>query len=127
MLTTDCQAPSKGMKVAAASRTCAPALANDMLRLLRIPSSSDDGSSKKALEYFDNLQIFPGSKITHFTKIHRATGLPYEEMLFFDDESRNRDTETLGVVMHLVRDGVTRDEIDRGVRAWRKKWKKSGS
>ena len=45
-------------------------------------------------------------------------------MLFFDDESRNRDVEGLGVVMWLVRDGVTRNEVDEGVRSWRRKNKR---
>ena len=42
-------------------------------------------------------------------------------MVFFDDEPRNRDVERLGVVMWLVRDGVTRSEIDEGVMSWRKR------
>lgn len=43
-------------------------------------------------------------------------------MLFFDDEARNRNVETeLGVTFYLVRDGMTRDEIDKGVLAWRKR------
>lgn len=46
------------------------------------------------------------------------THVPYEEMLFFDDEARNKNVEELGVVMQLVRDGVTRGEVDRGVQAW---------
>jgi magnesium-dependent phosphatase 1 len=45
----------------------------------------------------------------------------FEDMLFFDDEARNRNVETLGVTMYLVRDGVTRAEIDNGVREWRKR------
>ncbi|KAH0533477.1 hypothetical protein GP486_009005, partial [Trichoglossum hirsutum] len=49
-------------------------------------------------------------------------------MLFFDDEARNRNVETeLGVMMYLVRDGVTNDEVDRAVREWRAKRGKSGS
>lgn len=47
--------------------------------------------------------------------------MAYEDMLFFDDESRNRDTEKLGVVMRLVRNGVTRSEVDAGVREWRQR------
>lgn len=90
-----------------------------MLRLLRI--SEGDNPSEKALDFFDHLQIYPGSKITHFKRLHEQTDLPYDEMLFFDDESRNRDVESLGVIMHLVRDGVTREEVDKGVRSWRKR------
>ncbi|KAJ8117769.1 hypothetical protein ONZ43_g4125 [Nemania bipapillata] len=42
-------------------------------------------------------------------------------MLFFDDESRNRDTETLGVTMWLVRDGVSWTEIESGIQEWRRR------
>ena len=42
-------------------------------------------------------------------------------MLFFDDEARNKNVEQLGVVMCLVRDGVTWGEMDRGIREWRKR------
>ena len=42
-------------------------------------------------------------------------------MLFFDDEVRNRNVESLGVTMYLVRDGVTRLEVDKGVREWRRR------
>ncbi len=47
-------------------------------------------------------------------------------MLFFDDEARNKNVEELGVVMYLVKDGVTRDVIDRGVREWRRRKGREG-
>jgi magnesium-dependent phosphatase 1 len=90
-----------------------------MLKLLKIPSAN--GSSSRAIDYFDHMQIYPGSKTTHFQRIHRDSGIEYEEMLFFDDESRNKNVEVLGVTMQLIKDGVTRDEIDRGVQSWRKR------
>lgn len=62
-----------------------------------------------------------GSKTTHFARLQKQTGLSYDEMLFFDDEARNKNVEELGVVMYLVRDGVTRDVVDRGVREWRRR------
>jgi magnesium-dependent phosphatase 1 len=90
----------RGIKVGAASRTMAPDLAREMLRLLQIQDG--EGKKKKAVEYFDYLEIYPGSKITHFVKLQKQTGLRYEDMLFFDDESRNRNVESLGVHMQLV-------------------------
>ena len=47
-------------------------------------------------------------------------------MLFFDDEVRNRNVESLGVVMCLVRDGVSWGEVERGIREWRKRKGKDG-
>ncbi|KAH9816338.1 magnesium-dependent phosphatase-1 [Teratosphaeria destructans] len=113
---------SKGIILGAASRTCAPDLARSMLSTLRIPTrDSEPEKWQRAIDLFDLLEIYPGSKTTHFQKLHKRSGERYEEMLFFDDESRNRNVESLGVVMQLVRDGVTRKEVDDGVRAWRKR------
>ncbi|KAF2231225.1 hypothetical protein EV356DRAFT_507161 [Viridothelium virens] len=89
-------------------------------------SSTTSSPSPKALSTFAHLEIYPGSKMTHFARLHAATGIPYAEMLFFDDESRNREVEKLGVVMCLVRDGVTRAEVDRGVRSWRARTGRDG-
>ncbi|KAI1437926.1 magnesium-dependent phosphatase-1 [Xylaria sp. CBS 124048] len=140
-----------GIKLGVASRTSAPELARDFLKQLYIlpsvedankgppgtptttngtngtsssSSSSGGGGSKarKAIEFFDaGLEIYPSSKIRHFEALHKRTGIPYSEMLFFDDERRNRDTETLGVTMWLVRDGVTWAEIESGVLEWRRR------
>jgi len=111
------QLKSNGIKVGAASRTSAPDLGREMLRLLHVTDA--DGKKKKAIEFFDQLEIYPGSKITHFNKLQKSTGIRYEDMLFFDDEARNRNVESLGVKMCLVRDVVNRSEINRGVREWR--------
>ncbi|MCJ1458267.1 hypothetical protein MMC28_008638 [Mycoblastus sanguinarius] len=106
-----------------ASRTMTPDLATILLKQLHIasPTPLNPSGTKRAIEYFDYMQIFPGDKKQHFAKIQKASGLPYEEMLFFDDEVRNRNVESLGVTMYLVRDGVTRGEVDAGVREWRRR------
>lgn len=109
----------KDIKVGAASRTSAPDLARETLRLLHIVDV--DGKKKKSIDFFDHMEIYPGSKITHFNKLQKATGLKYGDMLFFDDETRNRNVETLGVTMYLVRDGVNKAEINKGVKEWRKR------
>lgn len=116
----------KGILVGAASRTCAPDIARELLERLRIPDEDarekgKGGSAEQAIRFFDHLEIYPGSKKTHFARLHKSTGLPYADMLFFDDENRNRDTESLGVTMQLVRDGVTRSEFDAGIESWRKR------
>lgn len=38
-----------------------------------------------------------GSKIKHFKELHGKTGIPYNEMVFYDDEGRNREVESLGM------------------------------
>lgn len=108
--------PSLGITLCIASRTSAPSLARDLLKMLHLPNGN------KSQEAFSgSMEIYPGSKIKHMESIHKKTGIPYEEMLFFDDEQRNIETEKLGVTMKLVRDGVTWDEIEKGVQLWRKR------
>lgn len=36
-------------------------------------------------DLFTYVEIFPGNKRTHFENIHRASGIDYADMLFFDD------------------------------------------
>ncbi|KAG5455001.1 Magnesium-dependent phosphatase 1 [Clonorchis sinensis] len=59
-------------------------------------------------ELFDYMEIYPGSKVKHFESFHRLSGIPYNEMIFFDDEDRNiRDVSQLGVHSYLVDNGIT--------------------
>lgn len=145
------QAP--GVKIGVASRTHAPDLARDLLKLLYVPSAGSilaaenasngngrDGSplppldtggggltgrrdkARRALDFFDGgMEIYPGSKIRHMEALQKRTGVAFTDMLFFDDESRNREVETLGVTMWLVRDGMSWDELERGVTEWRRR------
>ncbi|KAL6856726.1 acid phosphatase domain-containing protein [Trichoderma novae-zelandiae] len=128
--------PNK-IKLGVASRTSAPSLARELLKGIHIPPAStfsdEDGnntSNKKssssatkkkiAIDVFDGgLEIYPGSKIKHFEALQKRTGIRFEDMLFFDDEARNRETEQLGLTMKLVMDGVTWEEIGKGVELWR--------
>ncbi|KAI5453187.1 hypothetical protein NCC49_006215 [Naganishia albida] len=107
--------------IAAASRTHAPDLAREALGLLLIPAEKGSSEMSKAITFFQTMEIYPGSKLRHFKSIHKKTGIAYADMLFFDDESRNKEVEQLGVTMHLVRNGVDRNTFNKGVVEWRKK------
>ncbi|KAJ7102792.1 magnesium-dependent phosphatase-1 [Mycena epipterygia] len=107
----------EGVILAACSRTHAPDMARQALQLLLVPGE-DGESAGPAIELFDDLQIYPGSKLTHFRALHTKTGVPYEQMLFFDDEPRNREVERLGVTFHLTPTGVDNAVFDAGVRTW---------
>lgn len=122
-----------GVRLAVASRTCAPDLARDLLKLLHVPSAGGEGRDPKkikprrAVEMFEaGLEMYPTSKLRHMEALQKRTGVAYEDFLFFDDEARNRDTEKLGVTMWLVRDGVTWKEIEAGVVEWRRRRGYSG-
>jgi len=120
--------------IAAASRTAATKLAREALQLIRIPASPSVRNditdiadpnrveSLPANDFFDHLEIYPGSKIAHFKQLHKVTGIPYSEMLFFDDETRNEEVEKqLGVTFVWVVDGLNWDCFQEGLREWRKR------
>lgn len=115
-----CACKDKDIKLGVASRTSAPALARELLDLLVVPKTSTV-NAPNAFSMFDYTEMYPGSKVTHFQKLQKKSGLPFEEMLFFDDEARNKNVESLGVVMYLVRDGVTTSEVDNGIKEWRQR------
>ncbi|KAL0568554.1 hypothetical protein V5O48_013433 [Marasmius crinis-equi] len=54
-------------------------------------------------------------------KIHEKTGIPYEEMVFYDDEHRNKETEQLGVTFCLVRRQMDHDTFEKGLAEWRRR------
>ncbi|PNY25566.1 magnesium-dependent phosphatase [Tolypocladium capitatum] len=110
------------IKLGVASRTSAPGLARDLLKMLHLPPANEGDKARRALDVFDGgMEIYPGSKIRHFETLQKRTGVRFEDMLFFDDESRNQETERLGLTMRLVRDGVTWDEVELGVEEWRRR------
>ncbi|KAH8829148.1 magnesium-dependent phosphatase-1 [Flagelloscypha sp. PMI_526] len=103
--------------IAIASRTSEPDLARSALRLLLVPPKKGSKDVRRAIEFFDQKEIYPGSKITHFKKIHRNTGIPYSEMLFFDDEHRNIETEELGVTFQIVPRGMNWTVFEEGLKS----------
>ncbi|KAL1516884.1 hypothetical protein ABEB36_000721 [Hypothenemus hampei] len=67
-------------------------------------------------KYITYKEIYPGCKVTHFNKIKKQSNCNFDEMLFFDDETRNiHDLTKLGVVSILVRNGVTKHIIENGI------------
>ncbi|KAH9847746.1 magnesium-dependent phosphatase-1 [Lenzites betulinus] len=112
-----------GVTIAACSRTHAPDLARTALNLLLVPppAGHKGASPTPAVQFFDQMEIYPGSKLKHFKELHKKTGLPYSEMLFYDDESRNKEVESLGVTFCLVPGGVDDRTFERGLAKWRQR------
>jgi len=57
---------------------------------------------------FDFEEIYPGKITVHFKYLNQITGIPFEEMLFFDYEAENiAEVEALGVKSMKVKRGIT--------------------
>lgn len=92
----------KDMMLAVASRTTAPDWAEELMHLFDIK------------KYFRFFEIYPGSKVSHFQSLQAKTGLPYNKMVFFDDEYRNIDeVDRLGVDAVFVEDGINLQLLKR--------------
>lgn len=89
---------------------------------------------------FKFAKMLLASKLKHFRALHERTGIPYRDMLFFDDESRNAEVEILGnyivipsivsfvlmalsegVTFMLASEGLTWKTFERGLSQWRKR------
>ncbi|XP_034179923.1 magnesium-dependent phosphatase 1 isoform X2 [Osmia lignaria lignaria] len=67
-------------------------------------------------KYFKYKEIYPGSKVTHFSKIQKASGIDYKDMMFFDDEQRNIvDVSKLGVKCILVKNDLTHAVVENAL------------
>lgn len=126
----------QGVRIAVASRTTASDLARDMLKTLALaPPQDSDGAPaaaaaggrgaekpRRLLDLFDGgLEIYPSSKLRHMEALARRNAVAFEDVLFFDDERRNAEVESLGVTMYLVRDGMSWAEFVRGLERWRRR------
>ena len=81
--------------IAVASRTNEPSWAKDLIQLMNIG------------HFFDYMEIYPSSKINHLSRISKKSGIPFSEMVFFDDEHRNiRDAESIGIEAVYVKNGL---------------------
>ena len=94
---------SLGYKLAVASRTHTPKEGRELVDLF--------GWDK----YFSYYEIYPGCKVTHFNAFKKNSGFNFDQMIFFDDESRNiRDISKLGTTSIYVSEGVDQKVIEEG-------------
>mmetsp|Transcript_20145 Transcript_20145/g.77121 ORF Transcript_20145/g.77121 Transcript_20145/m.77121 type:complete len:183 (+) Transcript_20145:63-611(+) len=101
----------RDVKVGYASRTHYPEWAGECLELLEV---ADAGTLK---EVGDLEEIYPGDKQTHFACFRKASGIAYEDMLFFDNERRNcTSVARLGVTCLCTPSGMTTAAWRQGLR-----------
>jgi magnesium-dependent phosphatase 1 len=97
----------RNIKMALASRTGAPDWARQLLILFGIDN------------YFIYKEIYPNSKVVHFGSIQKKTGISFNRMFFFDDETRNiEDVEPLGVNCYLVENGINIQIINAALKKY---------
>lgn len=95
------------IQAAVASRTDEPAWAQQCMDWLTI----HDGTTLTAC--FHHVEIHFSDKKEHFERLHEKTGISYESMVFFDNESRNiNSVKQLGVKCIYTPDGMTRQHWD---------------
>lgn len=107
-----------GTKFAVASRTKSVAWAHDLL---------DQFGLRELLDY---VEIFPGNKRTHFSKLKEASGIDYNQMLFFDDARDGKfgncePVSELGVMAVHCPEGLKDYRIFETAIARFEKWDKS--
>lgn len=71
-------------------------------------------------ENIDYFEIYPGSKLRHFASLAEKTGISCHEMVFFDDEQRNREVTKLGVHFFKVntQTGITPFQFENALHAY---------
>ncbi len=94
----------QNITMALASRTGAPSWAKQLLNILDIE------------HYFHYQEIYPGSKLLHFSQLQKASGIAYSDMVFFDDEMRNiSEVGSLGVHAVYVEDGINTHMVNEAL------------
>ena len=99
---------SHDISIAAASRTETPRVAETLLKLLDLDC------------HFSFKEIYPESKVTHFSNFHSDSKLEYWETIFFDDEQRNvHEISKLEVTCQYVNNGLTIKDLEVAFRKFR--------
>lgn len=65
------------------------------------------------------VEISFDNKKSHFKRLHKSTGIPYEQMLFFDNEYSNiRSVSSLGVKCIYTPDGMQKEHWEEAKKAF---------
>lgn len=113
----------RGIKLAAASSSLEPSYSHACLRGIEVLP----GLTLREMFSFDEIgrdgKLSP-RKTSHFAELHNDSGVPYEEMLFFDDCNWGDHcadvTRTFGVVSQRTPSGMRLEEFHQGLEKYRK-------
>jgi len=99
----------KDTKVAYVSCTDEPDWAEECMDLFRAGSLS-------LQQTVDIKEIYKANKNKHFQSLHKKTGIPYEDMIFFDNENHNCvNVQPLGVTCIYTPKGMTQEAWEQGL------------
>lgn len=106
-------------QVGISSRTNQPEWAMELLEKFTI-TRKDSQDTFALIDVFQGpIEIGAGSKVGHFEKISKKTGIPMKDILFFDNERGNcNDVSKLGVSVAYCPDGVTKKVWDKALEAF---------
>ena len=107
------------VRIAAASRTNKGNWARHLLGEFCVPGCDD----RRLNELIPLQEIFPGSKLTHFERLRESTGIPYGDMIFFDDSASGRygncePVAGLGVLSVHCPEGLTAERWSSALEAY---------
>lgn len=108
-----------GVRIFAASRTATPDVAKSILRTIKV-------KGEPAMTFFEDCEWGQGSKVAHFKRIQKKSGIAFDKMVFFDDERRNIDVQkSLGVMFNLVDEayGVNWSNFKKAIQGYNEKGK----
>ncbi|KAL1915733.1 uncharacterized protein VTP21DRAFT_6492 [Calcarisporiella thermophila] len=105
----------KDVKIGIASRTHEPLWAKQILEIMPIPNGENSFCTLQSM--IDQAEIYPGTKLKHFSRFHDRLKIDYKDMLFFDDEKRNIDEvgQKLGVHSVLVKGELTYGDFQQAL------------
>jgi len=97
-------------KIGIASSTDEPTWADECMEKIILDTDGERKLKMADVIWKDAVAIQKGNKSGHFQLIHRNTKIPYDDMIFFDNEPRNiRAVQPLGVQCVLTPDGMTKE------------------
>lgn len=111
------------IRVAYISRTSYPEWAYELLGIMPVRDVANGRGETTTMSVVgeeDIHQIYPKNKTVHFARVHELTGIPYNEMLFFDNQMDNIESVSpLGVTSIYTPRGMTWKHWEEGLAKFR--------